>query len=344
MAGLRLKKKQYWARVYMSRGSRPGEVNIPLRTAEKRTALLRLAEVEKVKDLIKQGVKFDFPWLDDTPIAKPKTYTLAEASDDYLRAREADKLRPRTIVSYRGELEKCAKALGRDLEVSQINIESIDKLKQHWSEVGYKPTTINVALRSFRAFLRWLHDRNKLDRVPRIKLVSGESTEPMYLSNKQFDDICNATTSDLAQVFEFYRQTGLRLSEPFNATLNGNYLTISAEHAKGKRRRDVPLSNESIETFKLLQQGKYKGDYLSHQFQRAAKKAGVAGRKFHSLRHTAALRHYLKTRDIYLVMKLLGHADVKVTQIYANFELGMLREDFPDLIDESEEIVAFQKR
>ena len=39
------------------------------------------------------------------------------------------------------------------------------------------------------------------------------------------------------------------------------------------------------------------------------------------------------TRDIYQVMKEMGHAKVSMTEKYADFEVSELRHDFPTLID-----------
>ena len=52
---------------------------------------------------------------------------------------------------------------------------------------------------------------------------------------------------------------------------------------------------------------------------------------FHCLRHTFAVRRYAETRDIYRVMKDLGHTNVLTTQIYANFSSKRLEQDFPTL-------------
>ena len=40
---------------------------------------------------------------------------------------------------------------------------------------------------------------------------------------------------------------------------------------------------------------------------------------------------WLRTGDIYLVSKKLGHSSVTTTEIYTKFELCQLREDFPSL-------------
>ena len=53
----------------------------------------------------------------------------------------------------------------------------------------------------------------------------------------------------------------------------------------------------------------------------------------HCLRHTFAVRRYLKTRDIYLVKQEMGHSSVTTTEIYAKFSLRRLEMDFLSLTE-----------
>lgn len=342
MAGLRLLKGKYYARVHMPQGVRPRERKIPLKTDQEREAVIRLAEVDRVETYLKQGEDWDFPWMNDTTVTKPSVYTLDEAANDFLVSRRADGLRPKTLESYGLCLRKCAAVLGPSSNVSSIDLEDIDRLKRRWQGV-HTPTTINIALRSLKAFLNWLNERGKITSVPRIKQVNGESRDPQYISNDQFNSICQQVTPYLARVFDFYRQTGLRLSEPFDATLTGNYLTISAEHAKGKRQRDILLSPDLILIYHELLDHTHIPEFYSKQFMQAARAAAVTGRKFHSLRHTAALRLYLQTKDIYQVSRQLGHADLSTTLIYTRYDLKRLQADFPDLVSEEHpESIPFQ--
>jgi len=49
-----------------------------------------------------------------------------------------------------------------------------------------------------------------------------------------------------------------------------------------------------------------------HQYRPVAK-------KFHSLRHTFAIRLYRKTKDLRLVQVALGHRNITNTMIYADY-------------------------
>ena len=70
------------------------------------------------------------------------------------------------------------------------------------------------------------------------------------------------------------------------------------------------------------------------------KKVGLDKSKFHNLRHTFGVMEWLRTGDIYLVCKKMGHSSVTTTEIYTKFDLSELRKDFPieacRLVDEGQ--------
>lgn len=57
---------------------------------------------------------------------------------------------------------------------------------------------------------------------------------------------------------------------------------------------------------------------LSVQFQRLLKRVGIEDRRFHGLRHAAAVRLKAAGKTMEEIGKVLGHADTKTTGIYAN--------------------------
>jgi integrase len=57
---------------------------------------------------------------------------------------------------------------------------------------------------------------------------------------------------------------------------------------------------------------------LSRAFEKACKRSGITGLRFHDLRHTAATRMIERGVNIAAVSRLLGHADIKTTMRYSH--------------------------
>lgn len=69
-----------------------------------------------------------------------------------------------------------------------------------------------------------------------------------------------------------------------------------------------------------------KQDYLVKNYKKFVLKAGINPKlNFHSLRHTFASWLVQRGVSIYHVSKLLGHADIKTTEIYAHVRAEDLR-------------------
>ena len=215
------------------------------------------------------------------------------------------------------------------------------------------PESINIRLRSVKTFLLWLRDRRRIESIPKIKLQNAGEKLPIYLSDKQFNDLLivtsglslnDPTEADyLRRIFHFYRETGCRLSEPFNGEIDGLFLSIPPELSKTHQTHYVELTPELVSIVEEMQQRmkakcKYRTSKENHikrhsrLFQSVCKLAGIKGRKFHSLRHTAAIRLWIITGDIYKVSRQLGHSSVITTEIYTKFDPKRLKQDFPTLV------------
>ena len=76
---------------------------------------------------------------------------------------------------------------------------------------------------------------------------------------------------------------------------------------------------------------------VSKEFRRINRLLGLTN-KFHDLRHTFAVRRYLMNRDIYQVMRELGHTKVTTTQMYADFKNTVdIEKEFPSIVNTSNE-------
>ena len=56
------------------------------------------------------------------------------------------------------------------------------------------------------------------------------------------------------------------------------------------------------------------------------------GRKFHSLRHTYAVRRLITGTSIYELKLLMGHSSVTTTEVYSKMNLKRVTQDFPTLV------------
>ena len=70
------------------------------------------------------------------------------------------------------------------------------------------------------------------------------------------------------------------------------------------------------------------GNTLSKQFKKCVRKTKSIDPKFHfhDLRHSFASNLVKKGVSLYVVSKLLGHKDIKTTQIYAHLNVDSLRD------------------
>jgi len=315
MAGLRKLKGKWYIRVYLPGGK---EQLIPTKTGDKKQAEVFKRKVEEREFLVKaklaEGIN--------------RTATrLSEAVEDYLRECQT-RLRASTTQSYRLALTDL-KACWGDIDVRAITPKHLSTIREYLT-ARVNPITSNIRLRSVRAFLNWLVQSEKIDRVPgKVSLVKIDQELPKFFSPDELDGIfAQVNDLKLKAVFRLLSETGLRRCELFNCTLEGGYLHL--KQTKGRRERLVRIPPDLIPDFNLATGSPYHPDFISHAFTRAVKEAGISpdGRSLHSLRHTFALREYARTRDIYYVKGLLGHSSVVVTEIYARFPEQYLEQVF----------------
>ena len=63
---------------------------------------------------------------------------------------------------------------------------------------------------------------------------------------------------------------------------------------------------------------------IKRQWAQLMEKSEIEDFRFHDLRHDYASRLCMKGVDLFTVQKLLGHADISMTQRYSHIESGSL--------------------
>jgi len=206
----------------------------------------------------------------------------------------------------------------------------------------------------FNQFKRWSYTINN---PFEIKLPKLQKEEPTVLSKEQIDIVYKKLMEKdkpvIADMVLFAVDSGVRLGEEANLRwsdidLRNKVITIGSKYfrTKSKRIRKIPFnermeeillrnSNRQLENGKILREfvftrknGRHwKTDTVSKAFKKVCRENSLSEElHWHCLRHTAASNWVNKKVPIYTVQKLLGHANVNTSQIYAKVDLEELRD------------------
>ncbi len=168
-------------------------------------------------------------------------------------------------------------------------------------------------------------------------------TLPEVLSLKEIKDMIRVTKNVKHRlIIKLLYGAGLRVSEIIN--LKGKNFDfeedlIKIELSKGKRDRfvKIPFSmKEDLKMYIKITQNNYlfesnRGGKLSKKtiakiVQNASKKAFIKKRVYpHLLRHSFATHLLEQGVDLKIIQKLLGHADIKTTQIYTQISQASIK-------------------
>tara|TARA_X000001036_G_scaffold197520_1_gene185986 strand:+ start:181 stop:852 length:672 start_codon:yes stop_codon:yes gene_type:complete len=223
MATLKNRRGLWYARVREGRNGK-NERQIPLKTKSKVVARERISEVNKVEEDILNGINFDFPWLSNATATKVRRFTLIDAYENWLNFRESEGIRPSTIRRNRYTMIHFSSVVGKSLPLSSVTTTTIDTYRNYCIQTNMKPNGININLRAIKTFFNWCYKRDLIKRCPHVDSVSMPKEMPLYMSDELFKKVLELDWLEdhYKNAFLFYRNTGLRLSEPFQGELHGN--------------------------------------------------------------------------------------------------------------------------
>lgn len=167
----------------------------------------------------------------------------------------------------------------------------------------------------------------------KIAPIKQAETQRNFLTIEQLNSLVKTECNNplLKKAALFSALTGLRHSDIKNLIwseieyIEGNGYFIQFKQQKTKGVEMMPISEQA---FNLLGERKEPTDkvfegltYSAYENKHLAKWIGLAGIEkditFHCFRHTFATLQLSKGTDIYTVSKMLGHRELKTTQIYA---------------------------
>ena len=256
-----------------------------------------------------------------------------------------------TTSAYRNDLTQFVDAIsGRVDAWQEVDTPVLTAYVDHLQEQKYASSTVARKVAAVKSFFHYMLDTGRLQDDPTATLDSPRVQKrlPKILSSEEVDRLLNKPVQmtdpkalrDKA-FLELLYATGMRVSELVALDVDDVQLKAQQVHCvnRANRQRTLPLSERATKALRLyLERGRdvllrdrhenalflnHRGKRLTRQglwliikghVQEAGLDTNVTP---HTLRHSFATHLLDNGKDLREVQKLLGHANISTTQIYA---------------------------
>jgi integrase/recombinase XerD len=270
----------------------------------------------------------------------------------------AARLAPRTIDSYRRDLNAFADWLGQP--VGPATTEDLERYLAELRAAGLAPTTIARRAAALRSFFRHqvLVGARAENPAAEIPLPRRARRLPRTLSPGEAERLVEAAKGTTPRALrdralvELLYGAGLRVSEAMGLEASGVDLEgrLVRVVGKGDKERVVPIGRQAVDALRrYLSRGRPFLDrrhrpelFLNAQggaltragafliLRRLAEKAGLDPARVHPhlLRHSFATHLLEGGADLRSVQEMLGHADLTTTELYTHVSDRRRREAY----------------
>jgi len=240
-----------------------------------------------------------------------------------------------TYVSMRYSLNSFYDFVG-DKELSKLNKRDLSEYVNYRLRQGYAKTSVNIDIRNLKAALSKALEWELIHNNPfyGFKQLKTDRQAPKFLSLEDIHKVSQIIDDSTIKIaFFFYILTGCRREEILSLTWKDIDLERSVIHIKKSKThldRWIPINESLMEVIGSISHqigylfpGKKDGthlhkDTMTHKIKQYLKAAGFPNMRLHDLRHTFASQLALSGESLQTIRDLLGHTDIRTTEIYAH--------------------------
>lgn len=277
-----------------------------------------------------------------------------------------------TIKNYSSDLDKYLGFLSTEgiEDVEDVKFDLINEFIKNQSTFKASSSVARMAssIRSFHRFISFKYDlkdptlnlevKNKSKRLPIFATIDEVDKIMAYFTNENQDVLNHA-------LLETIYCCGLRVSECTKLTVSQVNLEqkILRVLGKGSKERIIPIPENSLAVIKnyynnvrplwlkkrtnlffINRFGKHiTTEYVENMIQFVCEEVGITKKITpHKLRHSFATHLLEGGADLRTIQELLGHSDIRTTEIYTHVQKERLKESynnfFPQLKGDDDEI------
>ena len=251
-----------------------------------------------------------------------------------------EELAPNTVYSYRLSLKKFGE------KYDDITKSNIIQFKQDMIQKGFKPRTINIRLTGVLAYCKYKDIPMKIKHIKEPQKTHIENV----ITAHQVETLLARLSADGREQWRvnvlLLAKTGMRISEALRVTkkdiLAGSVTMPTKAHLRTiyfpkSLVDDISSFLDDLKDDDIIMRTKYGKPVtsrgISEGLQRYARLYGIPKEVMHphAFRHFFAIEFLKRKNDIALLADILGHGDVKMTQIY----LRQSQETQKDAVDKA---------
>lgn len=269
---------------------------------------------------------------------KNERITLVQWKEEYLAGR--GHLSPSTTRQDELALRSLGDVIGHNIPLKAIVKAKLDEFTRILLARGVSKPGLNSYLRHIRAALNAAQEAGYLEKPVKVKAIKAGEPLPQVLSPDQIKAVIERASEDhplLARIISFAVWTGCRRGEIIGLRWEQVKGDMAHVTGKGQKERLVPLAQGALDSmgppqhiglvFPKPNSNTDMEGFISKGFKRVVFALGLPENlHFHSLRHSAATHMLASGLPLPTVQKILGHAAISTTQIYAQVLEGTLRE------------------